>query len=121
MAIDAHSTPAPAVQPGLLRTWAGAGAVPHLPPHRLRLIRPPRHHAGRPCRRPQAHGRAIELGVKAPRYAVQLRHALSWRGTAPALIATARDVMPSLPRCRRQWPASSKRACSRSKSTAPAR
>ncbi len=28
MAIDAHSTPAPAVQPGLLRTWAGAVPVP---------------------------------------------------------------------------------------------
>jgi len=28
MAIDAHSTIAPAVQPGLLRTWAGAVPVP---------------------------------------------------------------------------------------------
>jgi len=28
MAIDAHSTTAPAVQPGLLRTWAGAVPVP---------------------------------------------------------------------------------------------
>ncbi len=28
MAIDAHSTPAPAVQPGLIRTWAGAVPVP---------------------------------------------------------------------------------------------
>jgi len=28
MAIDAHSTTAPAVQPGLLRTWAGAAPVP---------------------------------------------------------------------------------------------
>jgi len=28
MAIDAHSTTAPAVQPGLLRTWAGAVLVP---------------------------------------------------------------------------------------------
>ncbi len=28
MAIDAHSTPAPAVQPGLLRTWTGAVPVP---------------------------------------------------------------------------------------------
>ncbi len=28
MAIDAHSTPAPVVQPGLLRTWAGAVPVP---------------------------------------------------------------------------------------------